>query len=173
MACIKLTKGFETIVDAEFYDILAVRKWRAANWRNAHYAVMTYCEPRSNKKAKNYSPTAKYSDIALHCLVHWLGNQDRRIFEPGWTIDHINKDTLDNRIENLRLATRREQILNRGLRIDNSSGLDGIYWEEAKSKWHVAFKVDGKLRHFGRYNCKLQALLEYNLAKRSSLDLWD
>jgi hypothetical protein len=167
---IQLTKGFQTVVDDRF-SYIADYSWRSANWRNAHYAVMTYCEPRSNKRAKHYSPTAKYGDISLHCLVHWLAFNDRRIFESAWTVDHINRDTLDNRIENLQLATRREQALNQKMRKDNQSGLPGIYWEASKQRWHVAFKVNGKLSHFGRYRCKLEALLEYNLAKKSMLDL--
>lgn len=162
---IKLTKDFETIVDDDLYELLTNRhgkeqKWRAANWRNAHYAVMTYCEPRS----------AKRGDISMHNLVHWIAYQDRRIFEAAWTVDHINNQALDNRSANLRLASRREQVLNQNLRSDNRSGLTCISRDTKKLKWFVAFKALGNTQQVGRYDCKLQALLEYKRAYRDIHD---
>lgn len=50
-------------------------------------------------------------------------------------IDHINLDKSDNRIENLREATRSQNIVNNKPRKDNVSGHRGIYFCKRSNKW--------------------------------------
>lgn len=54
---------------------------------------------------------------------------------PDQEIDHINKNTHDNRWVNLRAASRSENGANRGVHKNNKSGAKGVYWSESKKKW--------------------------------------
>lgn len=59
-----------------------------------------------------------------------------RLILPGAVlIDHINMNGLDNRRENLREITRAGNALNSRLRIDNTTGVRGVYYHKASGKY--------------------------------------
>ena len=82
----------------------------------------------------------------LHRIIYGLHNE----YMPE-QVDHINGNRADNRIENLRPATREENCRNAKLRIDNKSGIKGVSWHKATNKWIVNIRVNGILKHFGTY----------------------
>lgn len=55
----------------------------------------------------------------------------------GMEVDHRDTDQLNNRIENLRKATRKSNCQNTGLNSRNTSGVKGVSWDKARSKWQV------------------------------------
>ena len=71
---------------------------------------------------------------------------------PDRQVDHINTDSLDNRIVNLRLATTAENSRNRGLRADNTSGIKGVSWSKRSQKWLAHLGHNGKLLHLGLFD---------------------
>jgi hypothetical protein len=83
---------------------------------------------------------------------------------PDFEIDHINRDRLDNRIENLRLAGRKENMRNTKRRTDNTSGVKGVYWSRQRNKWIAQIHVAGKHIHLGVYTCKEKARKAYEIA---------
>jgi len=81
-------------------------------------------------------------------------------------IDHINGDTFDNREENLRIATRTLQGLNRHAKnSNNTSGLPGVSWAKSHSKWEAKISIKGKTIHLGRFSEKERAYQAYLSAK--------
>lgn len=68
----------------------------------------------------------------------------------GFDIDHINHDRTDNRIENLRIVSRSENLKNKGV-VLSSSGEMGVYWSAASGKWDASLTVDGKKRYLGLF----------------------
>ena len=66
-------------------------------------------------------------------------------------MDHINGDSEDNRLENLRVATRTQNIQNQKCRMDNLAGLKGIQWRSDMKKYHVRITVNGIRRTVGWY----------------------
>lgn len=82
-----------------------------------------------------------------HRLIWKMFNKD---FEVG-TLDHINNKPADNRIENLRTATRAENNRNAVLRKDNTSGVKGVSWNTRDKRWTVAIMLDGKRKTLGNY----------------------
>lgn len=61
---------------------------------------------------------------------------------PGLEIDHINGITTDNRISNIRLATRAENCRNTKSASGSSSRFKGVGFHKATGKW-AAFIRDG------------------------------
>ena len=67
-------------------------------------------------------------------------------------IDHINRTKNDNRIENLRLATKAQNRQNVGIRKDNSTGYKGVSYRKDTKKWRVQVGVSGKQITFGYFD---------------------
>jgi hypothetical protein len=63
---------------------------------------------------------------------------------PNCEIDHINRDTHDNRKNNLRFATRQEQLYN--TLKSNKTGIKGLYYNpnRPKAPWHCEFQYNNK-----------------------------
>lgn len=68
---------------------------------------------------------------------------------PDKQIDHINSNRTDNRITNLRVATRSQNQQNTGLTKANKSGRKGVYFRDGK--WLAQAQINGKKYHLGRH----------------------
>jgi hypothetical protein len=87
---------------------------------------------------------------------------------PADDIDHINGEPTDNRIANLREATRSQNQANSRIRKDNSSGSKGVIWERRRQKWEAQIRVNGKRRHLGYFTCKEEAARAYAAAAKQA-----
>jgi hypothetical protein len=83
----------------------------------------------------------------LHRLIFLMHNGFMPIY-----VDHVNGNTSDNRIENLRVATASQNAYNSKKPKNNTSGLKNISWDKKTKKWVVRLKINEKLKNFGRYN---------------------
>lgn len=80
-------------------------------------------------------------------------------------VDHWSLDTLDNRKENLRIATRSQNNCNRGMRKDNTSGFKGVTRHRFKSGYWIAqIMHHGKGYNLGHFPTKEQAAQAYREA---------
>lgn len=68
---------------------------------------------------------------------------------PKNEIDHINGNPADNRFFNLREASRGENSSNRGIFVNNKSGVKGVHWHATKGRWRVNLYLCGKEYFFG------------------------
>lgn len=66
-------------------------------------------------------------------------------------VDHRDMDKANNRIENLREATRSQNIANRSLRSDNKSGFKGVSFRKDVGKWVASIQKDKKRICLGAY----------------------
>lgn len=64
-------------------------------------------------------------------------------FWPDVDIDHINMVKSDNRVSNLRLATRSQNSMNKPIHSNNMSGFKGVYYDRKDKIWKAAIMRDG------------------------------
>jgi len=85
--------------------------------------------------------------------------------KAGFVVDHIDQDILNNRRENLRLATQSQSIHNR-IR-SSKSGYTGVDWSRNNKKWRAKISQNGKQKLLGYFNSAKEAHEVYKIeAKR-------
>lgn len=85
---------------------------------------------------------------------------------PKECIDHINGIRDDNRIENLREATKQQNMLNRKS-WGKTSSHKGVCWDKKGKKWKAQYQYKGKVYHVGYYDTELEAAKAYDLTTAS------
>ena len=85
-------------------------------------------------------------------------------FPEGTLIDHISRVKTDNRRENLRLATNKQNQQNRGKQRNNTSGYKGVGIRKKLNKYIAHIGVDGKRLYLGIFDCPKEAAVTYNKA---------
>ena len=80
------------------------------------------------------------------------------------TVDHINRNKTDNRIENLRAATHQQQAANRTSVA--KSGYKGVYWYNPTKRWLASITVQGEAKHLGYYTTPEEAHAAYTKAAK-------
>ena len=119
---------FEILIDKEDIDKINQYKWHLhLRKRDMRYDVC----------ANTYTVNSKRKYIIL---PRFLLDTPK-----GLTVDHINRNTLDNRRCNLRNVTIFVNNLNKS---NNTSGCVGVTWDKARQKW----KVEIKNTYVGRFD---------------------
>mgnify|MGYP003649767127 CR=1 FL=1 len=97
--------------------------------------------------------------IMSHRMIYYIHHG-----ELPEMLDHVDGDKLNNLIENLRPATKRQNGQNRKSAIGSSSEYLGVYWKKDVRKWVASINIDGKIKYLGCFHDEEDAALVYNLA---------
>lgn len=136
---IPLTQGQFAKVSPHRYEELSKHKWHA-QWDKNSQGFYANCWAVVVIDGKR-----KYECIAMHRQILNLLHGDKR---QG---DHWNGDTLDNRDENLRVATRQQNQWN-SRRKRSTSGYKGAYFHKRDNKWIARIRVNGTNIQIGRFS---------------------
>lgn len=120
---------------------LSLRVWRMWNTKNSGNVAGNsngsgYLLVKINKKA-----------FLVHRIIFKLVTGE----DPTVLLDHKNTDKQDNRFDNLRQANKFQNASNRGLRIDNKSGVKGVYFHGPTRRYLVKIKSQRKTIHIGLF----------------------
>ena len=85
---------------------------------------------------------------------------------PPQNIDHKDMDGLNNKWNNLRLATKMQNGANRGAQKNNRSGVKGVSFCATTGKWRADIQSDGKGINLGRFDTVSEAGNAYAAAAR-------
>lgn len=85
---------------------------------------------------------------------------------PTSDIDHINGNSGDNRIENLRVVSKEENMRNQRRSSANKSGVTGVCWNPIRRKWSAQIKVRGKKYHLGLFDQLMAAAAARKVAEK-------
>tara|TARA_R110000868_G_C10556024_1_gene736390 strand:+ start:125 stop:628 length:504 start_codon:yes stop_codon:yes gene_type:complete len=83
----------------------------------------------------------------VHLIIYCMFND----YCPEF-IDHKDRNTLNNLIENLRPVTRSQNMFNSKLRKDSQSNYKNIQFSKLTNKYVVRIVVDGVRKNFGSYS---------------------
>lgn len=131
---IPLGGGSSAMISLSDLPLIDGKIWVAADGRNTRYAV----NPRTGAR--------------MHRVI--LGVADR-----STCVDHINRNGLDNRRCNLRIATSVENHANSGLHRNNTSGFKGV--TKVGRLWK-AQAGRGKGSHIGYFQSAEDAAVAYD-----------
>lgn len=135
-----LGNGGTAFIDAEDADLVAGYGWYQT--ANGYVGAMTT------------DRTGKRKLLLLHRLL--MGEPE------GRHVDHLNGDKLDNRRENLRVATYQQNQANRrSLGRNNTSGVRGVQYMpqlSASKPWRAQITVDRRNLHLGLFATRAEAI---------------
>lgn len=120
-------------LDLEDVKYLTGNKWRTSL--------------KGRKTKSPYLVTGKV--IYFHRLVMGCINKE---------IDHINRDTTDNRKSNLRESFRIQQSLNTRVRLDNIQGIKGVYYSKRDNIYRAEIQIFNKKYYSKSFKTKQEAV---------------
>ena len=88
---------------------------------------------------------------------------------PENGIDHINRDSTDNRIINLREVSQQCNMRNTGNHRTNTSGVKGVSWDKKDKRWKAYVIVERKFQSLGNHLDFDEAVC-HRLAAEQALD---
>jgi hypothetical protein len=152
---IPLTQGQVALVDDEDFDVVNQYKWYAL-WCRSTASFRAVRQVRIRPGSFKYQKTT---------LMHvWLF---------GGPADHINRNTLDNRRSNLRVASALQQAQNRRGWKKSSSVFKGVSSYDTPGKWRASIVIPsslgagkGKKKQLGCFSSEEEAARVYDAAAR-------
>lgn len=79
-------------------------------------------------------------------------------------IDHENRNKLDNRRSNLRIATNTLNRANTDISKNNTTGYKGVSFDKERNKFVAYISYKNKRIQLGRFKCPIEAAKAYNRA---------
>lgn len=142
-AYVELTKGYTATIDAADIPLIAGRNW---------YAQVT---PTSVYAARSEIVDGIQRCVLMHRVIAGAG-------EPE--VDHRDLNGLNNRRKNLRVATRSQNLANRGANMNSTLGIKGV--RRMRGKFIAEIETGGRSYYLGSYGTAELAAAAYAGAAR-------
>ncbi len=121
---------------------------RICNGWNTKYA---YLEAGTQRKSKRNN----YWVIKINYLVIYRSNLVWILHYGEWPlneVDHEDRNPINDKIENLRLATHMQNSMNRRIYSNNTSGYTGVYFNKNMNQYKGDISANGERIHLGYFD---------------------
>jgi hypothetical protein len=153
-----------------YYPKTGVLRWRTRpRWHFASESTWRWWNGRFADAIAGWHDAATgYRNVSIDYRKH---KTHRIIFklmtgkEPPMQIDHKDRDTSNNRWNNLRPSTKPQQKYNSRIHKNNTSGYRGVYTTKS-GKCRAVIRVHGTLCHLGMFGTPKEASTAYQAAAR-------
>lgn len=126
-----------------------VHPWTHKIWNKRWAGVRAFTAiKKPNDPKQQYYVGAVLNVNYRACRVAWAIHHGEW---PQYDVDHVNGNTLDDRIENLRDVPNAINHRNEAMSRNNTSGHNGVYWDRQTGKWRALIKVGFKSICLGRH----------------------
>ncbi len=153
---ISLTRDLVAMVDDDAaYDWLAQFRWAAlaTNRDGVFYAVRSSIYTMRGPHRETIYMHREIMEVILGYRL-----------DPSEEVDHRDGDGLNNRTDNLRVATKSQNRANQQHPRIGPSGFRGVSWQAANSKWRARSRFNGKETLFGYFDTAIEAAEAYDKA---------
>ena len=132
-------------------------------WVRPHkYSKMRVGDPAGCLDTHGYYAVKNLGELhAAHRIIWELHNGP---IPDGMEIDHKDVDKTNNRIDNLRLATKNNNNHNRPRFRNNVSGYKGVSWYSRGKCWAAYIAAYGTRKFLGYFDLPEEAAAAYNKA---------
>jgi hypothetical protein len=131
---IPLSRGQVASISPEDFSYLNRWRWCAVSQGKSKWRAM--------RKTASGTTRFMHQDIAERLGWHNV---------HGVVVDHINGDPLDNRRDNIRLATVSQNLHNRGPQSNSRTGVKGVSYNKQVRKYSAEIHVNGKKHWLGHF----------------------
>jgi hypothetical protein len=95
----------------------------------------------------------------IHKIVYFLNFGE---IPDGYVVDHIDRNKLNNNLDNLRLATKRQNQFNKTRQKNGTSVYKGVWYDSVKGYWKASIRLEGKRVYIGQFNTETEAAIAYD-----------
>lgn len=129
--------GYATNTNEEFYFDL-----------EEYNKIKDYCWSKNNNGyiVTNYNNSSK----PIHQII--------MNYPDDMEVDHKDRNKLNNRKENFRIATHSQNSMNKDLQSNNTSGIIGVSWYSNRNRWSSEIMLNKKKIHLGYFINKEDAI---------------
>lgn len=121
-----------------------------------------FCAKSGGYAATNVIKNNKHTVVKFHQLV--MGQK------KGYLVDHINRNPLDNRKENLRFVTHTANLVNSKIPTTNKSGCKGVSWRKDSNNWRAHISIGREYISLGSFDKLEDAIEARKKAEREYFD---
>lgn len=141
----------KTCFDSNEYEVIDNKAWiycfNRQNQVSAKFCIdLEDLEKVLAKKWRYWKGRIFTGNFCPISITHFLLNPP-----ANTVVDHIDNNPLNNCKSNLRIIEQKQNLLNKSIQKNNTSGIAGVSWDKERSKWSVEIRMNGIRCHLGRW----------------------